>query len=188
MKATVLFPFSVCVCVALTGSPVLGAGVGVEAEAADTIEAPMRTVRTASPPTGVKPLDGASKAAYIEIPAGAGNPPAVNAGKAVYQLNLPKDGTYVLWARVYWQDECSNSLGIQLDGGPVFSFGQDGTHKAWHWVKSPPRIRALDLKAGAHTLSLLNREDGVCVDQIILSDERRFVPVGIEPLDGPAGP
>ncbi len=69
---------------------------------------------------------------------------------------------------------------MSVDGNRSFSFGQDGTFKCWHWVKGPRRLKQLELKKGVHTLKLMNREDGVRVDQILLTTDRRYVPVGTE--------
>jgi hypothetical protein len=42
--------------------------------------------------------------------------------------------------------------------------------------------KPITLKAGTNTLTVLNREDGVRLDQVILSADRRFVPVDQEPV------
>ncbi len=153
-----------------------------EAEAAHSIEPPMRVVRLADPPEGAKPVPGASGDAYIEIPAGSGNPPEVNAGKAVFEIEIPAAGFYTLWARVYWDDECSNSLSVQIDDGPRFLFGQTATYKTWHWVRSPPRLAVMNLEPGRRRITFHNREDGVRIDQILLTRNRRLIPVDIEPV------
>ncbi len=162
-----------------------------EAESAVRIEPPMRVVRAAELPEDAKFVPGASGDAYIEIPDGAGNPPEVTAGKAEYTVEITKAGVYVLWCRVYWEDSCGNSFTVQINDGPPFSFGQTGTYKAWHWVRSPPRIAVLNLPKGTHQLRFLNREDGIRIDQVVLSNhsdrrERRFVPVDIESVTVPA--
>ncbi len=155
-----------------------------EAESAIEIEAPMRLVRQDAPPAAGEVVPGASGGAYLEIPAGSGNPPEVNAGKAVYEIDIPQDGYYHLWARVYWEDECSNSFSLQIDDGPRFAFGQTMTFKTWHWVRSPPRLGVMNLTRGRHRLTVHNREDGVRIDQILLTLNRRLIPVDIEPVSG----
>lgn len=171
--------------VGLVGTSLHGATLCFEAESAGSLEAPMVKIDASQPPEGVTAIKDAAGNAYIEIPEGKGNPPKVTTGNATYSLTIPADGTYVLWMRVYWEGECSNSFGVQLDEGAEFSFGQDGTYKSWHWVKSPPRLRQLDLKKGACTLTLKNREDGVRVDQILLTTQGRYVPVGVETITAP---
>ena len=154
----------------------------MEAESSTTNEPPMVLVRTAAPPPGVKPVDDASGGAYLEIPEKSGNPPDLNAGKAVLAVDVSEDGSYFFWLRAYWEGECSNSLQVRIDDRPPFVVGEDGTYHTWHWVKYPmSRLTTLPaLSRGRHTLTLLNREDGVRMDQILLTTDKRFVPVGIE--------
>lgn len=150
-----------------------GVKICFEAEAATTVEAPMTVVSNG--------IAGAS-GPYLEIPEGAGNPPKVEAGKAVFTVDVPEDGTFTLWCRVWWEGECSNSFTVKIDDQPAFLFGEDATYKAWHWVKYPVARTTppLKLTKGPHTLAFHNREDGVRLDQVLLSADKRFVPVEIE--------
>ena len=151
-----------------------GCKISFEAETAQTLEVPMVAVSN-----GVAGASGA----YLEIPEGAGNPPKLMAGKAVFSTEIPEDGTFTLWCRVWWEGECSNSFTIGFDDQPTFLFGEDATYKAWHWVKYPVSrtVSPIKLAKGKHTLVFHNREDGVRLDQILLSADKRFVPVDIEP-------
>ena len=155
--------------------------VCLEAETATELTAPMRVVDAENPPAQAKakPVAGASGNKYIEIPEGAGKPPDV-LGDATFTFTIKKEGTYYLWARVYWPDGCGNSFGMSIDGAKAFTFGQDGTEKRWHWVQAPKRLKQLELEAGKHTLQVSNREDGAIVDQILLVNHKRYVPVAIE--------
>ncbi len=159
-----------CLCVAEAA----GARFCVEAEAAQRCEEPMALASN-----GVAGASGA----YLEIPEGAGNPPKREAGLAVFAVDVPADGSYVLWCRVWWEGECSNSFTVGFDDQPAFLFGEDATYKAWHWVKYPVSRTAAPIKLtqGPHTLTFKNREDGVRLDQVLLSADKRFVPVDIEP-------
>ena len=145
----------------------------LEAEAAQSLEAPVAAVSN-----GVAGASGT----YLEIPEGAGNPPKRDAGKAVFKLDIPEDGLYTLWCRVWWEGECSNSFTVGFDDQPAFLFGEDATYKAWHWVKYPVSrtVPHVKLAKGPHTLTFKNREDGVRLDQVLLSADKRFVPVDIE--------
>ncbi len=158
---------------AFTAARAAGVKICFEAETAELIEAPMVLVTNG--------VEGAS-GAYIEIPEGAGNPPKVTSGKAVFTFEVPADGVFTLWCRVWWEGECSNSFTVQVGDHPAFLFGEDATYKVWHWVKYPvARTTApLRLSKGRHTLVFHNREDGVRLDQVLLSADRRFVPVDIE--------
>ncbi len=145
-----------------------------EAESARSIEEPVCIVSN-----GISNISGS----VISIPEKAGNPPERCEGAAEYLLELPEKGSYTLWCRVWWEGECSNSFTVKFNDAPAFLFGENATYKAWHWVKYPvsrtsPKI---NLNAGRNQLRIENREDGIMVDQILLSDDPRFVPVDIEP-------
>lgn len=156
------------------GAPAAGLKLCLEAESALSVEEPMAVASNA--------LAGAS-GPYLQIPEGAGNPPKRDAGKAVFEVTIPEDGTFTLWCRVWWEGECSNSFTVNVDDQPAFLFGEDATYKAWHWVKYPVSRTAapIRLAKGRRTLTFKNREDGVHLDQVILSADKRFVPVDIEP-------
>jgi len=158
-----------------------GKPVCFEAETATKLTPPLRLVEPGKPAAGEKmPLiKGASNERYLEIPEGVGKPPATG-GDAEFAFDIPDAGTYYLWCRVWWLDGCGNSLGMNIDNAPAFTFGQDATYKTWHWVKAPLKLKQLDLNAGRHHLKISNREDGVALDQILFTQERRYVPVGIE--------
>ncbi|MGI6099806.1 MAG: hypothetical protein GX174_03245 [Lentisphaerae bacterium] len=154
----------------------------IEAESAVETEAPMVVVTAEQVPAGSAFVPGASGDSYLEIPEKAGNPPKLEKGFARFEFDLPADGDYILWARVWWEGECSNSFTVQIDDQPAFLFGENATYRTWHWVKYPvARITPpLRLEKGPHVLRVSNREDGVRLDQILLSPNKRFVPVGIE--------
>ncbi len=151
----------------------------IEATAAKTITPPMLLVNAAAPGAdAAKTIKGAANDTYLTIPLGAGKPPEVG-GDASFEFEVDQAATYILWARVWWTDGCSNSLFMSINGAQ-FAFGQDATYRQWHWVKATGRLPQLDLKKGKHTLTISNREDGVAIDQILLTRNRRYVPVGIE--------
>lgn len=156
--------------------------VCIEAESAGEIKAPMKVSRAgkATPGASWQPVKDAAADRYIEVPQGKGNPPEVTTGQATWTVTLQDSGKYYLWCRVWWVDECGNSLTVQLDDGTPFTFGQDSTYRSWHWVKSPPRLSQLKLKKGTHKLTIKNREDGIRIDQVFLTDDRGTVPVGAE--------
>ena len=164
----------------LLAVPVLAAQIVIEAESAVEIEAPMEKGTT---PAGAIVEKAASGGAYLFIKEGAGNPPKLDKGFAKYEFEVRKAGAYRLWARVRWEGECSNSFMVQIDDRPAFLFGEDATFNVWHWVRYPVARMAplLKLSKGKHTLVFRNREDGVSLDQILLTTDKRTVPVGILP-------
>lgn len=153
-----------------------------EGESAAKVVKPMeisdaKAVTDADRKTALKKASG-QKA--LDIPQGKGNPPKVTTGMAEYEFDIEKDGDYFLWCRVWWFDECGNSFTMNIDEARSFTFGQDGTYKSWHWVKAPSRLKQLSLSKGRHKLIVAVREDGAMLDQVILTTNKRYVPVGIE--------
>lgn len=150
-----------------------GTRICFEAENTSSIEEPVCIVSN-----NIKNISGS----VISIPEKAGNPPERCEGMASYTFELPKKGAYTLWCRVWWAGECSNSFTVKVNDTPSILFGEDATYKAWHWVKYPISRTSpkFNLKAGKQILKIENREDGIMVDQVILSADKRFVPVDIE--------
>lgn len=153
-----------------------------EAETVEKIAAPMQVGPGDTTAANAKwpEVKGASGNAYVEVPEGKGKPPEVTTGTATWTFHVDQAGTYLLWARVWWLDECGNSLTMSVNEHTPFTFGQDATYKRWHWVKAPYGLKQLKLTPGPATLTIKNREDGVRIDQILLSADKRYVPVGIE--------
>jgi hypothetical protein len=153
-----------------------------EAETAIETELPMFVVGADRVPAGSVFVEGASGGQYLEIPENAGNPPKLEKGFARFEIDVPADGEYTLWARVWWEGECSNSFMVQIDENAPFLLGENATYHAWVWVKYPVArmMRPITLKQGRHAVTFKNREDGVRLDQIVLSPDKRFVPVDIE--------
>ncbi|MFH1708319.1 MAG: hypothetical protein ABIF71_10450 [Planctomycetota bacterium] len=167
-----------------------GGRVVIEAEACLRLE----------PPVTITADSTASGGRCLEIREGAGKPPAVG-GLAVCPFTVPADGVYRLWGRRWWMDACGNSLELAIrgtgpavivggtaDGRPADQphlFGDDASYNPdlglpWIWTRGA-RYR---LAAGAYTLAIANREDGVKLDQVLLAEERgdlpSYTPVDIE--------
>ena len=105
-------------------------------------------------------------------------------GKLVLKFTAPKDGTYYIHPRVWWKDQCGNSLGMAVDGSAPLLV-TDGNYKAWHWVKLNPddfkstAPRPFKLKKGGHTITFSNREDDVKLDQVYITNDPDDRPAGI---------
>lgn len=122
----------------------------------------------------------ASRGAYVHIPlrrphATTETGPS-DTGNARYKVNVPTAGSYQLWARANWYDSCGNSFFVIVDDKPSVVIGEDGTYGKWHWVKGP----LLSLSAGQHIIRIQNREDGAKLDQFMLINTTRYVPVRAE--------
>lgn len=163
----------VCLFVGPLVAQAAGIKICFEAESSASLELPMVILTN-----GVAGAAGA----YVEIPDGAGNPPKLKAGKASFTVEVPESGLFTLWCRVWWEGECSNSYTVNVDDQSGFLFGEDATYKVWHWVKYPVSrtVAPIKLIKGIHTLTFHNREDGVRLDQVLLSTDKRFVPVDTE--------
>jgi len=153
---------------ALLLMPVIQAGdtLFFEAEDSSVIKAPVKITEDTT----------ASKGKCLEVTEGAGEGSKAG-GSAVYQLILDEDGSYYFWSRVWWLDKCGNSFSVQFDQNPVFVFGNDRTCKSWHWVKSKLKLK---FTKGRHQMTVSNREDGIKIDQFLLTKDRKLVPVDIE--------
>ncbi len=138
-----------------------------EAEYAKSVDAPMRVIK--------KSNKNWSGEGYLEVPPEAGK----KGGDAAYTISVAQAGSYSVWARTFWQDGCGNSVGVQVDDYSPATLGQDGTYNRWHWVNA--KGAKYKLSAGKHTVKLLNREDGIMVDQVFLTTDDEYVPEGIRP-------
>ena len=98
-----------------------------------------------------------------------------------YKINVPADGSYYLWARVRWSTGCGNSVNMSIDGVKGSYVITSGTYDALHWLalldgKNPLK---LTLKKGAVTLTLTSKENGLMLDQFLLTDTARYRPADI---------
>ena len=148
----------------------------IEAESAATVESVLKKV-----------MPGASKdysgTGYIHIPWDKNE--TKGKGQASFKLNAPKAGNYYVFARTFWENGCGNSI-LLIINGQERMLGEDGTYNKWHWVNNPLKI---PLKAGANTIILKNRETGVKIDQIFLTDDSQYEPTNMRKTthDGTSG-
>ncbi|MCX7591157.1 MAG: hypothetical protein N2255_05960, partial [Kiritimatiellae bacterium] len=102
---------------------------------------------------------------------GAGTPGRI--GRAAFEFVPPAPGTYHLWAHVNWRDSCGNSISVRVNNSPQYLVGQDAVYNVWHWVKAG-RYDLAD--AASHRLEVLEREDGVAIDQFLFTPDDQYVP------------
>jgi hypothetical protein len=140
-----------------------GARVCFEAESATSVQSPLKKVAA----------KGVGGSGYLAIPWDKNKTKGI--GQATYKVNAPASGTYYLWARVYWQNGCGNSVLVSVNDTERV-LGEDGLYDRWHWVGGSARV---PLKAGANTIVLKNRETGVRVDQFYLTQDGGYTPTGI---------
>ena len=105
-------------------------------------------------------------------------------GTLVLPFQVPADDTYYIHFRVWWRDGCGNSLALSVDGAPPLLL-TDSTYERWHWLTLRPdeigadTPRPFTLTKGEHTLTVLNREDDVKLDQVVVTSDPSSRPAGI---------
>lgn len=124
-----------------------------------------------APPTGgmrISMANDASQNQVLEIPADAGK----GDGLARYQVR-GSSGRQYLWLRVRWQDGCGNSVGVVA--GDQQMVVSDSQYGVWHWLRAPRTVEATENLQFA----IQNLEDGVMVDQVLLTPHEDLIPSGI---------
>lgn len=179
MRALVLLSF-------LLPAVLMADPICFNADTATKVEAPMELAALPAVPADIRDLvsKGPASGKILLIAQGKGT----EGGVASYTFMVAEAGEYYLWCRTWWLDECGNSFFISLDDAKPFVFGEDSTLKSWHWVRAPLRLKQLTLEKGSHTLTFKNREDGPCLDQILLTSDKNYVPVDVENVTAPVAP
>lgn len=139
----------------------------LEAEALGAVAAPFEVEEQQS--------EAVSGGKCLLVPAGLAKAKKLD-GELAFNLELPSDETAHFWLRVYWTGSCSNSLNMKLGKLPKMLVGEDGTYKQWHWVRGP----VVPLPAGNHPVVITAREDDIRIDQLLVTADQRYVPMGIE--------
>jgi hypothetical protein len=107
-----------------------------------------------------------------------GEEPDMKYGGATYELQLAGPATCKVWVRAWWEGSCGNTVCIRVgDQGKNLTVGNDGTYDAWHWLEVPTSFA---LEKGTHTIYLLNREDGIRIDQLLVTSDMEYYPQGAE--------
>ena len=141
----------------------------INAASAKKIAAPMRWGKDAA----------AVKGKFLEIPDSGKTGAKVKEGQghAIFEFEAKEDGKYYVHMRVWWTDACGNSIHVAVDDKKPIRI-QDSTYKHWHWVKAKRKV--IKLTKGKHALKVSNREDGARFDQVLLINDKEYVPQGIE--------
>ena len=109
----------------------------------------------------------------------AGNP---RSAELDYPIQIPEAGIYHVWARVYAPDAESNNASISLSTSSDVRTRPDinqawliepKTTGQWEWVKID---NPLSIPAGLHRLALRRGQDGLAVDQIVMTRFENFNP------------
>lgn len=133
----------------------------------------------------------ASGGKCIFIPDTIGTPEKGKFFSAHYKVTIKTPGLYTFWLRRFWPDACADTVGMRFDmaGKPrnlkkEALIGSDDMSKPPRWAWSPWYLngnpRQVFLSAGEHVLEVMNREDGPKFDVILLTNDRDYVPQGLE--------
>ncbi|HEY3324076.1 MAG TPA: hypothetical protein VGP72_26725 [Planctomycetota bacterium] len=95
--------------------------------------------------------------------------------RAQLSLETKNEGTWQAWAHVRWRDSCGNSLTLKVAGQAEQLVGEDSLYNCWHWVEAGK----YKLATGKVPLSLIEREDGIAVDQLLFTCDAKYMPVGV---------
>lgn len=124
----------------------------------------------------------AAKGTILRIPDETGKPPegvdpGMKYGGIRFDVEIPRNMTCAVWMRVFWEGACGNSVYYRHPDGTTLAVGNDGTYDVWHWLNIP---QTFHFKKGSNTFYVLDREDGVRLDQIVITGDLEYVPQGIE--------
>jgi len=156
----------------------------LEAENADIITPDFEIANDAS----------ASNGKYLWVLEGTGWNP--KKGEATYTINITSPGDYVIWGRKIAANGSDNSLFVQMDNG-FEALWAIALSENWqwdavnHWGSGEEFIPEIDpviftLSAGEHTLKIKQREDGIKLDRLLITNNMSYVPVDIEDTTPPA--
>lgn len=111
---------------------------------------------------------GASRDAYLTIQNGLNSTEAAKTtdeSTIKLDINVSKDETYYLFARLNCANASDDSFYLNVDDGDFVAYNGLETD-GWEWV----RLSKTDLTAGAHTLTIAYREDGAKIDKLCITD------------------
>jgi hypothetical protein len=125
-----------------------------------------------SAPMQVRTDATASGGAFVTVAAGNNSTSAAPAGGATaIQVSVAHGGGYHLWGRVIDPTDKDDSFWVRVDGGAYAAVNNLPLGTGWHWAPLGP---ALNLPAGAHTVTIVYREDGAELDRVAVSNDPGF--------------
>lgn len=135
-------------------------------------------------PMEIADEESAGAGGFIWVPAGTGDfySSSDDAGFAEYHFEVPETGDYVIWGRQISNDNASDSFFVSIDGQDEMAWKTIiGGEDTWTWdvvsnrTGDDPRDttnpQLYRLEAGFHTLTIKQREDGIKLDTIIITNE-----------------
>ncbi|HEX7087925.1 MAG TPA: Ig-like domain-containing protein [Vicinamibacterales bacterium] len=109
-----------------------------------------------------------------------------NSGSVSYQVDIPRAGTYVIWARVYAPNASRDSFEVSVDGQrDIYDVAENRWADRWQWTVvngrnggAPATLspRTFQLTQGRHTIVFAGREANTYLDQIVITDDLTYIP------------
>jgi hypothetical protein len=92
-----------------------------------------------------------------------------------YHFHLPKAGSYYVYGRMWTTDtHCSNNVHATIDSEEPRDNGGMGNVDPFQWLWSPMGSYPLHMTAGDHYLYIFIHEDGMRIDQFLLSPKKVY--------------
>lgn len=115
----------------------------------------------------------ASNGAYLQAPPMVVADEAPGGSIARYQLEIAKDGEYIIWGRIYSPDIYSNRFWIQVDGGTWYRW-RITVGTIWYWDDlhddlSYNQPLLFQWSAGSHTLLIANEAPDTRLDRLYIT-------------------
>jgi hypothetical protein len=128
-----------------------------------------------SAPMVIQSSTTASGGQFVVVPESSGNnyDPTTNGGPGQVSLpfTIPQGGTYALWARTIAPNGGSDSFYVTSRGTLVREWFVP-ISTAWQWNK----IAEVFVAAGSFNVEFRQREDGIRLDRVIVTNNLSFVP------------
>ena len=128
-------------------------------------------------PMRVREDKEAAKGKYLDTPDSPPGGKKIKGGHAEFEFEVKEAGIYCLHLRGWWPDACGDSVYASIDGKTRFRL-TGPTMKCWKWVTAKNKL--FKLSEGKHALKVANCEDGARFDQVLLTKDKDYVPVGVE--------
>jgi len=104
-------------------------------------------------------------------------------GRVEYEFQVQETGTYYIWGRCFALSTTEDSFFMVVDGsGDTLTWHLDTDYNVWKWQKVSHdfSVQSFQLNAGWHSLSAITRDVNSRLDNIIITNDPAFVPVGTE--------
>jgi beta-lactamase regulating signal transducer with metallopeptidase domain len=132
-------------------------------------------------PLVVRQDSTASGGRFVEAEPGRESRKHAGSVSALFRFTTPRAGLYALWARTIAPTRDEDSFWIRVNDGPWVRWNEIRRSRTWRWstvhdTDRANRIAQFQLRAGVNTIELANREGGVRLDQLLVTDDPLYEP------------